>query len=304
MRSLLAVGLAVLVCSGIAVAQKLRGNVHLHQMIVTVTDDRGSYIADLKPSDVVLEVNGAARQIDLFTQDADTPVTLGLLIDTSGSKDVFFDATRPAARAFIGSFRPADEFFFATFAHSITVRQGLTQDKATVSDALSGLKTAGGDTHLLSAVVSATKLVQQGRNRKRALIVLTDGIDTTCEKNLQSFKDAIRKSETLIYAIQWPNTFSPDNPTSVSILSHCSNAPGSNDFFDAIESETGGRTFPTRPLAPHFDELLDGIFDTIALELRSQYTIGFNSDAPGATLATVRIRTTHPGYHVRTSKPN
>jgi Ca-activated chloride channel homolog len=138
-RSVSIASLVLLVCARIAVSQTLRVNVQLHQMIVTVTDDRGRYVTDMKQEDFVLEVDGNPQKIDLFRQDTDTPVTVGLLIDTSGSMGVVFGPTRQAARAFIESLQPGDEVFLATFARSLHVRQGLTQDKSKLLDALSGL---------------------------------------------------------------------------------------------------------------------------------------------------------------------
>lgn len=300
----LAAALAAVVYGGALLAQTVRVNVQLHQVIATVTDDRGEYVTDLGPEDFSLEVNGAPHKIDLFTQDADTPITLGLLIDTSGSMDAFFDATRQAAKAFIDSFRPSDEFFVATFAHSLNVRQALTQDKGKLVESLSDLKAARGDTHLFSSVLSATKLLRQGKNHKRALIVITDGMDTTCQKSLQNFEEGLRNSEALVYGIQMPASFSGSNLTTVQILQQCTNSPGANDFFPALANDTGGRVFSTRPHGPHFEEELDGIFDTIGMELRGQYTIGFYSDDPASKVAdAIHIRTTHPGYHIRTSRP-
>jgi Ca-activated chloride channel family protein len=304
-KTLVRIGaLAVVFYCGALIAQTVRVNVQLHQVIVTVTDDRGEYVSDLGPEDFTLEVNGAPHKIDLFRQDADTPITLGLLIDTSASMDVFFDATRKAAKAFINSFRPSDEFFVATFAHSLDVRQGLTQDKAKLADSLSNLRVARGDTHLLSSVLGATKLLRQGKNRKRALIVITDGMDTTCAKNLQSFEEGLRSSEALVYGIQMPASFSGPNLATVQILKRCPNAPGANDFFPTLVNDTGARVFPTRPHAPHFDDELDGIFETIQMELRGQYTLGFYSDDPVSKAGdAIRIRTSHSGYHIRTSAP-
>jgi Ca-activated chloride channel homolog len=304
MRTMWIAGAVLLLCAGIAVPQALRVNVQLHQMIVTVTDDRGSYVTDLKPEDFVLEVDGNPHKIDLFTQDADTPVTLGLLIDTSGSMAALFGPTRQAARAFIESFRPGDEFFVATFAGSLHMRQGLTQDKSKLSDALSGLTAAYGSTHLLHAVESGLEVTRKGRNRKRAMVIITDGMDTTCPDNLQPFKTAIRKSETLMYGIRMPAAFTHMHSTTLKIVSHCKKGPGANDFFAALEDETGGRTFTARPGAGHFDEQLADMFETISMELRGQYTIGAYYDDPSsATPKTVRIRTTHSGYRVRATHP-
>jgi VWFA-related protein len=299
---LLTAGLVASCCGIIALAQTIRVDVQLHQMTVTVTDESGGYVTDLQPEDFVLQVNNTPQKIELFVQDAETPITLGLLVDSSASMKDVMGATTEAARAFIRSFRPSDEFFVATFAHSLNVRQGLTQDKDQLSATLSSLRVANGDTHLLGSVLDAVKLVRKGRNRKRALVVVTDGMDTTCQKNLQPFKDGIRSSETLIYGIHMPVSFLNTNAMTVQILSHCTTAPGANDFFAAIESETGGRTFETRPRGPHFDEQLDGIFDTISLELRGQYTIGFYSKDPTSKLAeTVRIRPVNSSYHIRSS---
>lgn len=300
----LTTGLVALVCSAGILAQTLRVNVQLHQVIVTVADDRGELVTDLGPEDFTLEVNGSVHKIDLFRQDADTPITLGLLIDTSGSMDVFFDATRRTAKAFINSFRPSDEFFVATFADSSNVLQGLTQDKTKLVDSLSKLKAARGGTHLMTSVLNATKLLRRGKNHKRALIVITDGMDTTCQKSLQNFEEGLRNAEALVYGIQLPASFSGSNLATVEILKRCPGAPGANDFFPALANDTGGRVFPTRPNAPHFDDDLDGIFDTIQMELRGQYTLGFYSDESVSKAADdIRVRTSRPGYHIRTSRP-
>jgi hypothetical protein len=117
-------------------------------------------------------------------------------------------------------------------------------------------------------------------------------------------KNAIRKSEILMYGIRMPAAFSHMHSTTLAIVSHCKNGSGANDFFAAIEDDTGGRTFTGRPRVPHFDEQLAQFFETISMELRGQYTIGaYYDDSASANPKTVRIRTTHPGYRVRATHP-
>ena len=106
--------------------QTLRVDVQLSQIVVTVTDGRGHLITDLTPNDFIVEVDGVRQSIAHFTQDADTPIALGLLLDLSGSMAARLHAVKEAGSVFIRSMRPEDEYFLMTFASSTKRRESFS----------------------------------------------------------------------------------------------------------------------------------------------------------------------------------
>ena len=109
--------------------QTLRVDVQLSQIVVTVTDSRGHLIPDLAANDFVVEVDGVRQSIAHFTQDAETPISLGLLLDMSGSMLPRLQAVKQTGSAFIRGMRADDEYFLMTFADSAKVVQELTHDR-------------------------------------------------------------------------------------------------------------------------------------------------------------------------------
>ena len=140
-------------------------------------------------------------EITHFTAER-VPVSLGIVLDTSGSMAGRKMAAARAAvrRLLVDLLGPQDEFFLYRFDHTPHLVEGWTNDRSRMSSALQRMHPEGG-TALYDAVAKALPLLKSGRHRKKALLVISDGIDTSSDTRLQTLKQLIRESEALVYAI-------------------------------------------------------------------------------------------------------
>ncbi len=122
--------LAILLSDSSALqAQNIRVDVVLRQFVATVTDSQGKLVTSLKPEDFIVELGGIRQQITGVAQGTDVPVTVGLLLDNSGSMTGIFPAVVEAASSFVSRLRPGDESFLLTFGNEVRLLQDLTQNK-------------------------------------------------------------------------------------------------------------------------------------------------------------------------------
>ena len=130
------------------------------------------------------------------------PVSLGIVLDTSGSMDgEKIVAARDALNRFLSELLDADdEVFLFRFDNAPQLLQGWTKDKRVVSDVVQRIQPRGG-TALYDAVAEAVQMAQQGHNRKKAVLIISDGNDTSSRTDVFAVKQLIRETEVLVYAI-------------------------------------------------------------------------------------------------------
>jgi len=178
-----------------------RTGVELISVSATVTDDRGRFVSGLRAEDFQIYEDGKPQSIQQFESER-VPVSLGIALDTSGS---MLGEKLAAAQAAINRFlldllSDQDEVFLFRFDSRPTLVQGWTPDRRSVSRSLSGLRATGG-TAVYDTVAEALPLAQSGTRRKKALVVISDGNDTSSRTRLDAVQQAIRESEVLVYAI-------------------------------------------------------------------------------------------------------
>ena len=198
----LAVLAAILLNSlGVDGQEPFRSGVELVNVTVTVTDGSGRFVSGLQQSDFVVYEDDQQVEITHFTAER-VPVSLGIVLDTSGSMaGRKMDAARAAVRRLlVDLLGPQDEFFLYRFDNTPHLVEGWTHDRSRMSSALQRMHPEGG-TALYDAVAKALPLLKSGRHRKKALLVISDGIDTSSDTRLQTLKQLIRESEALVYAI-------------------------------------------------------------------------------------------------------
>jgi VWFA-related protein len=196
--------LALLVSHSRPAAQErfqFRTGVELVNVTATVIDGTGRFVSGLtQPDFVVFEDD---RQVDITHFSAErVPVSLGIVLDTSGSmRGQKIAAARTALDRFLFDLLgPEDEFFLYHFDNTPHLLEGWTTDRNRISAALRRLRPDGA-TALYDAVAEAVPLLQSGRHRKKALLVISDGNDTNSHTDLNTLKQIIRESEALVYAI-------------------------------------------------------------------------------------------------------
>jgi VWFA-related protein len=182
-------------------AFKFKSGVELINVTATVSDSTGRFVSNLRQDDFLVYEDDKPMQVTHFSSER-VPVSLGLVLDTSGSMaGEKIEAARGALTRFLNELTdPDDEVFFYRFSNYPVLLQGWTKDHGRIASALERVVPNGG-TAMYDAVAEAIPLAQQGRNRKKALVVISDGNDTASRTSIREIKQQIRESEVLVYAV-------------------------------------------------------------------------------------------------------
>ena len=205
---------------------KFRTGIELINVNVTVTDQSGRFVPGLGKDDFRVYDDEQPQAVTHFNAER-VPVSLGIVLDTSGSMDgdKMYAAKQALDRFLFQLMDPNDEVFLYRFDNQPELVEGWTRDKRRVSESLNRIKPRG-STSLYDAVADAVHLAQQGHNRKKAVVILSDGNDTSSHTDVFAVKQLIRETEVLVYAIgidsatsqyvvnQWPQrgTSQPPRP--------------------------------------------------------------------------------------------
>ena len=178
-----------------------RGGIDLVNVSATVTDLRGRFVDGLTRDDFVVYEDGEPVEITQFDNER-VPVSLGIALDTSGSMDGRkMEAARHALDRFLYDLLgPDDEFFLYRFDYTPVLLQDWTTSPDRLSRAIRDIRPRGG-TALYDAVAESVPRVGEGRHRKKALLVISDGNDTNSETDDRDLRALIRETEALVYAI-------------------------------------------------------------------------------------------------------
>jgi len=180
---------------------KFKSRVDLVNVTATVSDASGRFVSGLQKDDFKIYEDDQLQTITHFNSDR-VPVSLGVVLDTSSSMaGEKIDAARRAIEGFLTDLSdPEDEFFLYRFSDDPVLLQGWTSDRRAMSRAI-GKANAKGGTALYDAVAEALPLAMQGKNRKKAIVVISDGNDTSSFTGVGALRQLIRESEVLVYAI-------------------------------------------------------------------------------------------------------
>jgi Ca-activated chloride channel family protein len=243
-----------------------RAGVDVVSLSVTVTDATGRYVTDLTPEQLNIFEDGAKQDIAYFNR-TNVPIALVLLLDTSSSMEDKMATAKEAAVGFARRVRPQDLGQLIGFAVGVEVLQPFTNDQGALERAIR--KTAAnGSTTLYNALYIALKELKKVRAeaeedvRRQAIVVFTDGEDTSSLVGFDELLDLARRSETAIY------TIALRSPREIEARAYAV-----TDYsLRQLAQQTGGRPFfPTRI------EDLAGAYGQIADELANQYVVGFVS---------------------------
>lgn len=310
---------------------RFRTGVELVNVTATVTDASGRFVGGLTKDDFRVYDDGNLQAISHFSSER-VPVSLGILLDTSGSMDgEKMRAAREALERFLVQLLdPQDEVFLYRFDNAPELVEGWTTDKRRISESLGRIQPRGG-TALYDTVAEAVQMAQQGHNRKKAVVIISDGNDTSSHTNVFSLKQLIRQTEVLVYAIgidsgevtyisnhfqrprqppRFPIPFPFPTPGGRRPPPQPPQGPiggnprwGRNPADDRVNvaalrditDDSGGRTEIIRS-SRDLDPATEGIAD----ELSRQYYMGYA--APGekdGRWHTIRVDVRQPTYHVR-----
>jgi Ca-activated chloride channel family protein len=285
---LLAAAVAALGATGYT-DQRFRGGIDLVSLTVTVTDG-GRYVTDLEEAEFEVFEDGVKQPLTFFSR-LQQPIALAVLLDTSASMEGKLSTAQEAAIGFARRLRKTDVMEVIEFDSQVNIVQEFTSDIQALEKAIQST-TVNGSTSLYNAIYVSLKNLKRNRAksseeiRREAVVVLSDGDDTTSLIEYEEVLDLAKRSETAIYAIGLRQ-----------------GNEGRREFKEAefvlrqLSQETGGRVF-----FPTSASELPRIYEQIADELSSQYGIAYSSKNPQRNGAWRRIavRIARPGLTART----
>lgn len=270
-----------------------KSTVDVVSMNVTVMNTSVGYVTDLNEEDFSVYEDGAKQDLTLFNKTR-LPIALVLLIDTSSSMEEKLSTAQQAAIGFAAQLRSQDSAEVIEFDSRVEVLQPFTSDRAAVERAIKQT-TAGGSTSLYNAVYIALKALQKIKAtqaediRRQAIVLLSDGEDTSSLVTFEELEELAKRSETGIFAIGLQG-----REASVS-----RGFREANFALRQLATDTGGRAFFINDIKE-----LSGVYAQITDELSSQYTLGYtskNARFDGAWRRIV-VRVNRPSVTVRTKQ--
>ena len=188
---------------------RFKSGVELINVTATVSDANGRFVPGLRQEDFVVYEDDQPMTVTHFSAER-VPVSLGIALDTSGSMagSKIQEARAALDRLLFDLLDRQDEIFLYRFSNTPVLLQAWTKDRQQLSRALARVEPNGG-TAMYDAVSEAIPLTLQGQNRKKALLVISDGNDTASATSIRELKAQIRETETLVYAIGIDGTSEP-----------------------------------------------------------------------------------------------
>lgn len=270
-----------------------RTGVDVVSLAVTVTDSRNRYVTELGEADFSVFEDGVKQELTFFNRRPQ-PIALSLLLDTSASMEQHLPMLQTAASNFVRRLKPADLAQVIDFDSRVEIRQTFTGSQADLDTAIRQT-VAGGSTSLHNAIYIALRELTKVRAgnqedvRRQAVIVFSDGEDTSSLVSFEEVLELAKRSETAIYVIALRGA---------DVQSTQSRGFREAEFIlRTLAQDSGGRAiFPTKI------EDLTGVYAQIADELASQYTVGYTSSNPRRDGAWRRVvvRVSRPDVTART----
>jgi Ca-activated chloride channel homolog len=242
-------------------------NVDVVVMHTSVYDQNGHFVGGLKKETFTLFEDGVEQKIGFFSQE-DVPVSMGILLDLSGSMRSKMDQITKAALAFIRASNPEDQVFLIGFNEQVELLQDYTGDIDEVADSLDNIVVTGG-TALYDAIYLGVQKAETGIKPKKAIVVITDGEDRDSYYKLDELVAKVQEADAQVFCVGFLNAV-PDK----GLFGRWSKSvpEKARDALQRISEETGAKAFFPQKLTE-----INNIVSEIAHDLRNQYSIGYTS---------------------------
>lgn len=268
-------------------------DVDLVTVAATVTDESGKHVNDLDAGDFQVLEDGQEQKISFFSHDAQVPVSLGVLIDTSGSLQDKLAQGLQVVRAIASTLSSGDEMFVMTFDSRASMKQGFTNNADDIQRSLRAFH-AHGDTAVYDAIVAGLHEMKAAKHQKRILVLVTDGFDSASKTTADQAEDLVRRSDVVLYTIgiDDPDNRPPHGRPKYHIyeymLSKLSRAGGGR----VVKLYTGG----------NYD--MQGLATSLLGEFHQEYTMGYYPAAGAGSeqWRKIDVRVTRPGTRILTER--
>src|SRR5277367_5172387 len=307
---------------------KIAVDVKTVSVLATVRDKKGKIVSNLTKDDFALDEDGRPQTINYFAHESDLPLRLGLLVDTSLSQRRVLDQERTASYSFLDHLLRQDKdlAFIIHFDHEVELLQEFTPERPKLQAALQALQTPqfsggggnngggsngggsggngggggsrshgshGAETLLYDAVYLASNELMSKQQGRKALIILSDGVDHGSKETLATAIEVAQRADTVVYSILfkddegygnrggWTGGGGPMGGGRRGGRGPQQERPDGKKILEQISKETGGRLFEVSK-----KETVEKIYSEIEEELRNQYSLGYPLD-----------KTAGAGYH-------
>jgi len=257
----------------------LRGT--LVMLDVTVVDSSSKPVLDLNQDNFAVTEDKVPQKIEVFRKD-NVPVSLVFAIDTSGSMRPKLDTVVKASSNLVKESRRGDEVAVIEFKEEATLLEEFTSDIPDVIDTLNGLVASRGTAMLDALYVAADYAGKEGKNQRKAVLVITDGLDKDSVYKMSEVVEHLREIEVQVYLIGFISDLEKDTG-----LFKRSPQKQAETLLSKLAEETGGRAFFPKELSE-----VHAIADQISTDLRSQYSIGYypTNNKRDGTYRTVKVQ--------------
>jgi VWFA-related protein len=258
----------------------IRTEVDVVNILASVRDKHGALIANLEAKDFAVFEDGKQQPIKYFTRETDLPLTIGLLVDVSGSQRNLIGVERSAATQFFSQvLRKKDEAFLIDFGEESELLQDYTNSVRLLTEGLNQLRVSSGvggfgpgpvptvgqprGTVLYEAIYLAAGEKLRTEVGRKVIVVITDGVDEGSRVPLKDALEAAQKADAVVYSVEY------SDPSAYGGWGFSMGA-GGDSALHQLSDPTGGRVYRVGRGKP-----LDAVFKELSDEMRSQYSIGY-----------------------------
>jgi VWFA-related protein len=259
----------------------IKVDVDVVNILASVRDRHNGLMANLNKDDFTLYEEGKQQTIKYFTRETDLPLTIGLLIDVSASQRNLIEIERNAASQFFAQvLRKKDEALLISFGEEAELLQDYTQSPRLLTEGLNRLRVSSGvsgihpgpvptasqprGTVLYDAVYLAAKEKLSTEVGRKAIVLITDGVDQGSRLDIKQAIEAAQKADAVIYSIYYYDPSAYGGHGMIML------GGGGEGYLRKMSDETGGHVFTVNR-----KHTLDQVFKELQEEMRSQYAIGY-----------------------------
>jgi Ca-activated chloride channel family protein len=269
---------------------RLNVNVDMVNIPAVVRDSSGRFLEGLKLDDFTVLENGVQQKLSFFAQDTQSNLSVGVLVDTSGSMRHKLQQALQMVREMSLALGPQDEMFLETFSDDVDVRQKFTKNPEDVGKALRGIR-SGGETAVYDAVKVGVDEMKRAQNGKRILLLVSDGYDTRSKINMDQALDLLKGQQLQVYAVGID-----DDDNDPLVLRQ----PRYHVYLymlGEMTAATGGQVFR---MYTGRNYALDSIASLILEDLHQQYTLSYYPTTPkDGTWRQLEVKVGRPGAAIR-----
>jgi len=265
---------------------RIKIDTDLVNLDVTVIDQNNMPVFNLKKEDFAVYEDKIKQTVESIRREQ-IPISFGLVIDTSGSMRSKIQTVSDAVIMLIRQMRFDDEAFVSSFKTEPELVQDFTSDKRDLEEAIIQLDTSGGTALLDAIIATADYAHEKGKRRRKALVVVTDGLDRNSAFKEKEVIDAIKEDEVQVYLVGFI-----DDEVEAKGKFLKSSAKQAKDLLVRIADDSGGRAYFPKDI----DEI-PAVAAQIAKDLRSQYVISYypTNEKRDGTFRTVQVGVSYQG---------